>query len=149
MSVSKRYLGVRGWGGKDRSRPLHEYTEWDSYPPLGVLPERVHVEDRLMAMDKNKRYGAEGQPTQWVDEEMASEYPALYEFLRETKWSDQSSRRPGCVMFVVEGMYVKAWVHDKDGKRSGWVSGGTFKDCLAACELGLSAGSIDWRGDKR
>lgn len=149
MSVSKRIYGLAGWVNPKRRVDLHEYTEFDCTPSNPGLPERVHVETHAMAMDKNKSARAEGRPTLFVDEEMSAEYPELLDFLREERWSDGTPRKRGNVMFVIEGSYMKAWIHDKDGQRSGWVSGGSFKDVLAAAELALSTGQLDWRPDKR
>lgn len=102
-----------------------------------------------MAMSKTKSSGSEGRPTVFVDEEMTAEYPNLVDFLREEKWDDGTSRRRGNVMFVIEGTLMKAWIHDKDGSRSAWVSGASFKDVLVAVEYALREGSLDWRPDKR
>jgi len=141
--------GLAGWVTPKRRLPLHEYTEFDSDPSNPGLPERIHLECYAMAMDKSKSAKAEGRQTLFVDEEMMCEWPNLLEFLAEEKWSDGSPRKRGNVMFVVEGSYMKAWIHDKDGNRSGWVSGGSFKDVLAAVELALSTGQLDWRPDRR
>lgn len=102
-----------------------------------------------MAMDKSKSAKSEGRPTLFVDEEMSAEYPEMLAFLAEEKWSDGTNRLRGNIMLVIEGSYMKAWIHDKDGARSGWVSGGSFRDVLAAAELALSRGQLDWRPDKR
>jgi len=102
-----------------------------------------------MAMAKSKSAGAEGRPTLFVDEEMAAEWPEMLAFLSEERWDDGTFRKRGNVMFVIEGCYMKAWIHDKDGARSGWVSGSSFRDVLKAVESALSTGTLDWRPDKR
>jgi len=76
-------------------------------------------------------------------------FPAMYEFLTATAWDDGKKRVCGTAMVLAEGGRWKAWLHDRDGKRSCFVSAGSFPALFEACEDVLANGGGDWRSDKR
>lgn len=76
-------------------------------------------------------------------------YPGLAEFLTLTKWDDNARRETGTLMLVAEQGRYKLWVHDRDGKRSVWLSGDTVESVTQAAEDVVSGGPADWRPDKR
>ncbi len=80
---------------------------------------------------------------------MAAQAPALTEFLTAMVWEDQKPRETGTVMLVAEGGGWKAWVHDRDAKRSVWLSASTVLDLLVVVEETLISGAGQWRPDKR
>lgn len=102
-----------------------------------------------MAMKRSSAHSPTGLPSQFVDEVFSAEYPTLYEWLRESKWDDGATRKTGAVMILVDGSYLKAWVHDKDGRRSAWVSAESFSLLLQAVDSALAEGRLEWRADKR
>lgn len=71
--------------------------------------------------------------------------PAIVEFLSMDVWDDGKRREPGTVMVMFEEGRWKAWVNDKEGKRSAWVSGATLEALWSAVEGGLVEDSLDWR----
>jgi hypothetical protein len=73
--------------------------------------------------------------------------PALVEFLTVSKWDDGAPRQCGTVMLMVDGVVWKAWVHDRDGKRSCFVSARTTRELLMAVEDVLANTGGDWRPD--
>ena len=75
--------------------------------------------------------------------------PALVEFLTVAKWDDGVARQVGTVMLLVDGVVWKAWVHDRDGRRSCFVSARTPLELLSAVEDVLANGGGDWRPDDR
>lgn len=74
-------------------------------------------------------------------------YPALAEFLTLARWDDGAEREPGTVMVLCEAGKWKAWLHDRAGRRSGWVSADGPIELLDCVEGSLLADSIGWRPD--
>jgi len=81
--------------------------------------------------------------------ELGTVAPALCEFLTVSQWEDGSSRQVGTVMLLVDGVVWKAWVHDRDGKRSCFVSARTPLELLSSVEDVLANNGGDWRPDDR
>ncbi len=75
--------------------------------------------------------------------------PALVEFLTVSTWEDGSARQVGTAMLLVDGKVWKAWVHDRDGKRSCFISARTPLELLSADEDVLANNGGDWRPDDR
>lgn len=75
--------------------------------------------------------------------------PALVEFLTVSKWEDGSTRQAGTVMLMVDGMVWKAWIHDRDGKRSCFVSARDPLALLSVVEDVLANSGGEWRPDDR
>lgn len=83
------------------------------------------------------------------DDSFASSFPALVEFMTLTEWDDKTKRKTGTVMLMVDAGVCKAWVHDKDAKRSTFLSSDTFWGLLEALERGLREDTLGWRSDRR
>jgi hypothetical protein len=109
---------------------------------------QANIEDEIMAMSRSKS-GESAAVLQWVDEEFMVEYPALGEFLRETIWDDGKPRKVGTLLVVAEGRVIKCSVHDRDARRSAWVTAETFKQLLSRVDAALAADSLEWRKDTR
>lgn len=73
----------------------------------------------------------------------------LHEWLTELTWEDGKKREPGTVMVVVEGGWWKAWLHDRDGKRSAWLSASTLPLLLGVVDEALATNNVAWRPDRR
>jgi hypothetical protein len=72
-------------------------------------------------------------------------YPRLHEHLVEITYDDGDARQTSTLLLVAEGGRFKGCLNDRDQSRSAWVSAETVNDVLAALELGLLNGSLDWR----
>ena len=79
----------------------------------------------------------------------ASTYPAVWEFLVASSWAPGEPRQTGTVLLVVDEGAVKAWVHDRDGSRSAWLSSGGVASLLGALDGLLREDGLDWRPDKK
>ncbi len=95
------------------------------------------------------RPGEQLQPVMVDAGGMESVCGALVEFLTAVKWDDGSVRKSGTVLIVFEDGLWKAWLHDRDGKRSAWVSGRTPVDLASAIEEGFQTDSLGWRADRK
>lgn len=84
-----------------------------------------------------------------VDHDMAARCPVLHEWMTEITWDDGKKREVGTLMVVAEGGWWKAWLHDRDGRRSAWLAGVTLHDLFAAVEDALGSNTVAWRPDKR
>jgi hypothetical protein len=106
------------------------------------------VEVDLMAMSRSK--SASDLPgSQWVDEEFIASHPSLAEFMRETSWDDGKPRKTGTILIVADGRVLKASVHDRDARRSAWVSADTLCELLVRIDAALGTDSLEWRKDTR
>jgi len=81
------------------------------------------------------------------DAEVSKLVPDLVEFLTGGTWPDGTPRRTGTVMVLSEDGVFKAWVHDRDGACSAWVSAGALMDLLDAVEKLLGDPVANWRRD--
>lgn len=102
-----------------------------------------------MAMSRQGSGTGGESRAQACDPQMLSQLPTLHEWLVEIMWEDGKKREPGSLMIVAEGGWWKAWIHDRDGKRSAWLAGASIRDVLLAVEEGLVANSVAWRPDRR
>lgn len=132
----------RHTGGNTYTRPAVEGLRGD------VLFHEALVEFDLMAMSRSKA-AVDGAGPQWVDEEFMVEYPALAEFMRETVWEDGKVRRTGTLLIVAEGRVIKCSIHDRDGRRSAWITADTVKTLFARCDAALASDGLEWRKDTR
>lgn len=80
---------------------------------------------------------------------LMSKYAALTEFLVLSEWEDGSGRETGTLLLCVDAGCVKAWLNDRDGGRSAWLSSGSLTGLLDALESGLRDGDLEWRVAKR
>lgn len=108
----------------------------------------VLYEESVMAMSRSKS-AAESPAMMWTDEEFGTEHPALYEFLRETSWEDGKPRKCGTLLVTVDVGVLKCSVHDRDGRRTAWVSSDTFKELMRRVDAALASDSLEWRKDTR
>jgi hypothetical protein len=73
--------------------------------------------------------------------------PALVEFLSAGLWDDGGKRETGTVMLMVDSGVWKAWIHDRDSKRSCFVTAATPEGLLGVVEEVLANGAGEWRPD--
>lgn len=83
-----------------------------------------------------------------MDSQLGNLAPTLLEWTTSLKWENGDKRKTGTVMILAEDGVWKAWLHDRDGACSGWLSAGSMLDLLVAIEEGLCNNSINWRVDK-
>lgn len=120
-------------------RKLPRLTERDLTP----------LEEEEMAMKRSEPEGT--QPTRPTarDEVLYGWLPTVHEWLTETQWDDGKPRRTTTLMVVVENGRWKCWVHDRDSKRSAWVSADAWEALWEILERGLQAEDLEWRKDTR
>lgn len=82
------------------------------------------------------------------DPDVAKWAGTLVEFLTQLTWGDLGKRKTGTVMVLAENGIWKAWVHDRDGKRAAWVSGGTLLDLVDTIDYGLANDTLTWKDDQ-
>lgn len=73
-------------------------------------------------------------------------YPALTEFVTLDRWDDGNERQTGTVLVCFGDGRWRAWLNDRDGSRSAWVSADSLTGLLGALDLGLREGRLEWRG---
>lgn len=91
---------------------------------------------------------AEGEPAELgVGCDLVT-FPSIVGFLRDEKWDDGSPRQTGTILLMCsEGMW-KAWVNDKDVKRSAFVSSDSLRGLLDEVNDGIELDNLDWRRDR-
>jgi len=155
------YLVVPGRRRKGAAMACHLPSCSDCYASVKGRSERPgHRGSRAKGGPKRGRYEMgmlkrpvvrqpDGLPSVPSDSPLARSYPALFAFLVETTWDDDSPRETGTVMLLSGDGLVKLWIHDRDGTgRSAWFSGEALEDVLAAADDALATGSGEWRPDK-
>lgn len=76
---------------------------------------------------------------------LATEYPLLAEYLTALQWGDGTARTPASLSIFAEAGFWKAWLNDRDLRRTCCVSDPSWSGCLARLELGLAGEPLDWR----
>lgn len=83
------------------------------------------------------------------DESFLVLFPAMVEWLTESKWDDGKKRETGTAMLLAEGGLWKLWMHDRDGKRSCWISAESLTTLIQRADEVAQGGAGEWRLDKR
>lgn len=83
-----------------------------------------------------------------ADSQLNDRCPATHEWLAEQEWEPGKPRRTGTMMVFAEQGRWKACLHDRDQKRTCFVSAMTLTALLEAVEDVLANGGGDWRRDK-
>jgi hypothetical protein len=109
------------------------------------------METVWMALQRRRAEAASGtavsapMPSQGYWSKLAD----LCEWLSAVVWEDGTPRSTGTVMIFAEDGRWKAWLHDRDGSQSCFVSSDTLEGLLAStCKAAATAGG-DWRPDKK
>lgn len=108
---------------------------------------RVRGEDSVMALQRRSGGGAGAKSGEASDPDVSKWAPTVVEFLTRETWEDGQPRRTGTVMVLCEDGVFKAWVHDRDGACSCWLSAGSLLDLVDALESVLANGDGNWRKD--
>lgn len=91
--------------------------------------------------------GGAGGPAA-ADEVMAKKFPALLEYLTETRWPDGKPRVTSTVLILCEDGYFKACVNDRANSRTAWCSAKSYAELLVALEKGLQESSLEFRAPR-
>lgn len=84
------------------------------------------------------------------DADFQREYPAIFEFVSETKNSDGTQRQTATLLSFVEAGCWKLCLGDRESGLSLWAAAETFAECLECLEALLTSGNPQWRqGTKR
>jgi hypothetical protein len=75
-------------------------------------------------------------------------FPALSAFCRDQAYDDGTVRETGTILLFTEDGRYKAWLHDRDGACSCFVSNTTLTGLLLAAEAALVDEGLDWRADR-
>ena len=118
---------------------------------MPVFPVRVltPLEEEEMAMMRRDEGAAQPSDKAALDEVLLGWLPSVHEWLTEKSWSDGKKRETTTLMVVVEDGRWKCWVHDRDGKRSAWVTADAWEALWEVLERRLKAEDLEWRKDKR
>lgn len=112
---------------------------------------RPVVEDSAMALVKPAASGSKpGVPAAALCADgMVEVGPAIQEWLTGTAYEDGKPRQTATIMLLAEAGRWKAWVHDRDSRRSAWLSSEGLGDLFVALERALASGVADWRADRK
>lgn len=83
-----------------------------------------------------------------TDHDLNERCPASHEWLAEQSWEEGKPRKTGTMMIFAEQGRWKACLHDRDQKRTCFVSAATLMALLGAVEDVLANGGGDWRADR-
>lgn len=132
------YRAVKGRGvacGGRKRRP--DIAEWSPHEDETMAMKRPEVTDDCLSTQSG------------MDESFRAFYPNVHDHLVEDLWSDGKVRKSSTLMIVVENGRWKGWIHDRDGRRSSWLSAASWEGILEVVEKSLAEGTTEWRADKR
>lgn len=75
-------------------------------------------------------------------------YPSIIAFLADPVWEDGKPRETGTILLLTQDGVWKAWVNDKAGKVSAFVSAASLRDLLDVVNDGIELDQLDWRRDR-
>lgn len=81
-------------------------------------------------------------------DELTDRLPTLFDFLTLLRWPDDAARATGTLLLFCEDGLWKASLHDRDGARTVFVSGGGLLGLLAICDEALACPGTPWRSDR-
>jgi len=94
---------------------------------------------------KKEAHSGAVDPIQVVPDALGDAHPAIVEFITAGRWDDGSERTTGTLLICWGDGKFKAWLNDRDGAKSTWVSADTLEALLGGLEARLQAGSLEWR----
>lgn len=93
--------------------------------------------------------GAVGESSlQWQDAGWERDHPAIKEFMSEAEGEDGRPRQTTTVLLLCDAGCLKAWVNDRQNRRTLWVTAACVVDLFAAVETALADGDGEWRAAK-
>jgi len=104
-------------------------------------------EDVIMGyLDSVKALASQDQPgRKVVDEKFEKAYPAVFEFLTSTNYSDGEVRQPSVVTVFAEDGAFKLCLSERDRGLTLWATAATFQDAFKSLEQRLTSDRPDWR----
>lgn len=88
---------------------------------------------------------APGEVVQITACALMEKYPALTEFLTLDVWDEKSVRETGTLLLCFGEGRWRAWLNDRDGGLTAWLSADTLTELLDVTERGLCDACIEWR----
>lgn len=79
------------------------------------------------------------------DEEFASRYPSIVEYLFTAKWTDGSVRVTSTISLFADNDCLKLVLNDRDNNRSVFINATTVEGALVALEEALANDTADWK----
>ena len=92
----------------------------------------------------SRKRDRETSPHEVRDEEAASSYPCLFEFLACRVWNDKARALGSVTLFADEGRW-KVCFADKEHQEVGFTTLGSLSGFLDALERALDEDRCDWR----
>lgn len=87
----------------------------------------------------------QGRPGAAGADTLASQFPALVEYLTLATWPDGTARETATLLLLSEDGLWKACLNDRGNERSGWLSGSTLGGLLGSLEAHLAEDRMEWR----
>ena len=81
------------------------------------------------------------------DPEFQSKLPGLFEFLTLARWDDGTPRQPGTALFFAQDGLWKAWLNDRDSRRSCFFTCEAFLLLLSEVNTAIVENTLAWRSN--
>jgi hypothetical protein len=80
-----------------------------------------------------------------MPDKIADMFPMLTMFLTQTEWDAETHRMTGTLLVCWADGRWRAWLNDRDGTCSAWLSDVTLAGLLKGLETGLVNDTLEWR----
>lgn len=97
----------------------------------------------------DKRVSAGAPVLDEATDPLVQGYPALWAFLTQTRWEDDTARDPGSMLVFLQDGMLKAMLRDKNDGTCLWVAARGFTGLLDVLEACLLDPAADWRVDRK
>ena len=128
------------WFGLMRVYPRRR---WDQLSGLDREELFMSFLDQLKEAQGKKLAG-----TSCADEKFQKQYPALFEYMTATAFSDGQERTPCSITVFAEDGQFKVCLAERDLDMTLWGTGETFQEALRCVEDRLKGPNPDWRRKK-
>jgi hypothetical protein len=129
------YSGMRG----RRAYPGHRSC-------VGAPIKRGTYVDPILP-SRRARPGSGDVAGSWVPCELSARYPTLVGWLVSATYADGATRTTGTMLITFDAGWFKAWLHDRDGAASAWITAPALTSLLELADRVLCGEEGQWRPD--
>jgi len=131
------------------TRPTDDYKCSDP-SLLGSVPPVSFLEVYEMALEQRGRPNMNALPpvVSWNDKVFEEEYPSLFAFLHDDRYSNGKPRKQGTISIFVKGDGLTFAINDHERAVVAFVNEGTWTEALFMIDEGIAKDTLAWKSPR-